>query len=134
MQSRHTVPLTAEGIATLRQHRARQAKEKLALGQVYQDNRLVFCRVDGMSMEPRVFNYHFRRIVQQAGLPPIRLHDACHTYATLLLEQGVATKVVQSILVHTSIAITLDVYSHMSSDLEKQAAEKLNAAFTRGLL
>jgi integrase len=57
----------------------------------------------------------------------MRLHDARHTYATWLLEQGVSPKTVQTMLGHGSIAVTLDIYSHVSLDLEKQAAAKLNA-------
>ena len=49
------------------------------------------------------------------------------------LEQGVSPKVVQTMLGHSSIAVTLDIYSHVSLDLEKQAAAKLNAALTSGL-
>ncbi len=73
------------------------------------------------------------RCLQQAGLPHIRLHDCRHTFATLLLEQGVSPKVVQTMLGHSSIAITLDIYSHVSLELEQQAAEKLNAVLSAGL-
>jgi integrase len=62
----------------------------------------------------------------------IRLHDARHTYATWMLEQGISAKVVQTMLGHSNISITLDVYSHVSLELEKQAAAKLNAALTGG--
>jgi integrase len=65
-------------------------------------------------------------------LPAIRLHDARHTYATWMLEQGISAKVVQTMLGHSNISITLDVYSHVSLELEKQAAAKLNAALTGG--
>jgi len=73
-------------------------------------------------------------MVKQAGLPHIRLHDARPTFATLLLEQGVAAKVAQTILGHGSIAMTLDTYRHVSSELEKQAAKRLEAAFTGRVL
>jgi integrase len=61
------------------------------------------------------------------------LHDARHTFATWMLEQGVSPKVVQTMLGHSSIKITMDLYSHVSLDLERQAAATLNAALTRGL-
>ena len=73
------------------------------------------------------------RMFAPMGLPPLRLHDARHTFATWLLEQGVSPKVVQTMLGHSSIAMTLDTYSHVSLDLEKQAAATLNAALARGL-
>ncbi|HEY7712073.1 MAG TPA: tyrosine-type recombinase/integrase, partial [Candidatus Entotheonella sp.] len=80
--------------------------------------------------DPRTFNVYFNRILKSARLPPIRLHDARHTYATLLLEEGVQAKVVQEILGYGSIAMTLDIYSHVSMDLKREAAAKLNVVFT----
>ena len=56
-----------------------------------------------------------------------------HIYAAWLLEQSVSPKVVQTMLGHSRIAMTLDIYSHVGLDLEKQAAAKLNAALTSGL-
>ena len=94
---------------------------------------MVFCQADGGPIDPRAFNRYFRQILEQAGLPLIRVHDARHTYATWLLEQGVSPKVVQTMLGHSNIAVTLDIYSHVSLDLEKQAAATLHAALTRGL-
>jgi integrase len=63
----------------------------------------------------------------QAGLPKIRFHDGRHTFATLMLELGESAKTVQTMLGHTKIATTLDIYSHVSLDLEKKAAARLNA-------
>ena len=63
----------------------------------------------------------------------MRLHDRRHTYATLLLEHGVSPKVVQTLLGYSSVAITLDIYSHVSLELEKQAASKLDDARSDGL-
>ncbi len=52
----------------------------------------------------------------------------------ILLEQGESPKVVQALLGHSSVAITLDIYSHVSLELEKRAASKLNDAFSAGLM
>jgi integrase len=81
-------------------------------------------------IDPRSVNLYFAHALQRAGLPAVRLYDARHTYATWMLEQGVPPKVVQTILGHGSIAVTLDIYSHVSLDLERQEAAKLNAALT----
>jgi integrase len=62
----------------------------------------------------------------------VNLHDARYTYATWMLEQGISPKTVQTMLEHSSISVTLDVYSHVSLTLEKQAAATLNAALTGG--
>ena len=111
----------------------RIAEEKLALGPAYQDQGLVFCQADGRPIDPRTLNRQFSQALDRAGLPAIRLHDARHSFATWLLEQGVSPKVVQTMLGHSSIAVTLDIYRHVSLDLEKQAAATLNAALAHWL-
>jgi len=128
--SRRTVPIPAECLAALKRHKARQAEEKLMLGQAYEDHGLVFCRPAGIPLDPREFTRHFHTLLRQAGVPPIRLHDARHTFATLMLELGESPKTVQTMLGHSSVAITLDIYSHVSLELEKRAASRLNAALT----
>jgi integrase len=128
--SRRTGPIPEACLAALHQHKARQAEEKLQLGPAYQDHGLVFCRLDGTPMAPEMFPKSFERLIMQAGLPPIRFHDTRHTFATLMLELGESPKTVQTMLGHSRVAITLDIYSHMSLELEKKAAAKLNAAFT----
>jgi integrase len=131
--SRRTIPLPEMCLTALRQHRARQAAERLAYGPGYANHGLVFCREDGRPLDPRTLNEHFRKAITEVGLPPLRLHDARHTFATWLLEQGVSPKVVQAMLGHSSIAMTIATYSHVSLDLEKQAAATLNAALHAGL-
>ena len=125
-----TIPIPQECLAALKQHKARQAEEKLLLGQAYQDHGLVFCQANGKPIDPRNFLRSFDRIIEQAGLPPSRIHDARHTFATLMLELGESPKTVQTMLGHSRVAITLDSYSHVSLELEKKAAAKLNAALT----
>ena len=130
--SRRTVPIPEECQTALQRHKARQAEEKLLLGPAYQEHGLVFCRVDGKPIDPREFTRHFDQVLKRTGLPPIRLHDARHTFATLMLELGESPKTVQAMLGHSSVAITLDIYSHVSLELEKKAASRLNAALTGG--
>jgi integrase len=126
-QSRRTIPIPAGIIEELKRHKARQAQEKLLMGEAYEDHGLVFCQANGQPIDPRNFTRRFERLLQQAELPHIRFHDTRHTFATLMLELGEAPKVVQSMLGHTKISTTLDIYSHVSLDLERQAAAKLNA-------
>ena len=61
-------------------------------------------------------------MVRKAGFPGIRLHDARHTHATLLLEQGVNWKIISERLGHGSVAMTLDLYAHASPGLQQAAA------------
>jgi integrase len=67
------------------------------------------------------------RLHEKAGLPRIRFHDLRHTAATLLLKQGTNPKVVQERLGRPTIAVTLDVYSHVLPDMQTEAAAKLDA-------
>jgi len=131
--SRRTIPLLDICQAALRHHRAQQAEERLRLGAGYTDQGLVFCRANGAPIAPGTLDRTFRLALKRAGVPAIRLHDARHTFATWMLEQGVSPQVVQTMLGHSSIKITMDLYSHVSLDLERQAAATLNAALTRGL-
>jgi integrase len=126
--SKRTIPLPEACVGALKHHKARQAEERLLLGPAYQDNNLVFCRPDGRPHDPRHFSRCFTRVLQQAGLPALSPHKARHTFGTLMMELGENPKVVQEMLGHSSIRVTLDIYSHVSLELEKKAAAKLNAA------
>ena len=81
-----------------------------------------------MPSDPRTFVARFQRMLQHAGLPKVRLHDARHTFATLMLDLGESRKTVQTLLGHSKIATTLDIYSHVSLELEAWAVARLNAA------
>ena len=62
-------------------------------------------------------------MIRRAGLGNVRLHDARHTHASLMLKQGIHPKVVQERLGHSSIQVTLDTYSHVAPGLQQNAAE-----------
>ena len=72
----------------------------------------------------------FNPLLERAGLPRMRFHDLRHTAATLLLAQGVHPKIVQEMLGHASISLTLDTYSHVTPSLQAEAAEKMQAIFS----
>jgi integrase len=130
-QSRRTIPIPEEIIEALKRHKARQAQDRLLMGEAYVDRGLVICQANGQPIDPRNFTRHFERLLRQAGLPKIRFHDGRHTFATLMLELGESAKTVQTMLGHTKIATTLDIYSHVSLDLEKKAAARLNAVLRK---
>jgi integrase len=71
----------------------------------------------------------FKPILKKAGLPDIRFHDLRHTHATLLLQQGVNPKLVQERLGHATISLTLDTYSHVLPNMQKQVVKELDALF-----
>jgi integrase len=79
----------------------------------YEDSHLVFATAKGTPLEAQnVVNRHFKPLLNRAGLPLIRWHDLRHTCATLPLGRGVHPKLVQHLLGHASITMTLDRYSH----------------------
>ena len=70
----------------------------------------------------------FRPLLNRAGLPRIRFHDLRHGAATLLLSEGVPAKVVSEMLGHASVALTLDVYSHVTKSMQQDAANAMARA------
>jgi integrase len=123
---RRSIVLTDDAIRKLKAHRKRQLQERLLMGEAYQDKGLVFCREDGSFLRPDEFTKRFQRLLKKAGLPKVRLHDLRHTHASLLLARGVHPKVVQERLGHSSITMTLDLYSHLTPGLQEAAAATLN--------
>jgi integrase len=93
-------------------------------------NDLVFSTVDGKPLRPNTITRAWTVLAARAGLKVIRLHDARHTHASIMLKQGIHPKIVQERLGHSSIAITLDTYSHVSPGLQEAAAKRFDEAFT----
>ena len=112
----------------LRHHRARQREHKLLLGPAYADHDLVFPEPDGTLWAPDKLTRAFAALVRRHGLEGLRFHDLRHSHATQLLRQGVHPKVVSERLGHATVSITLDLYSHVLPGMQKEAAERLDAA------
>lgn len=110
-------------ISILKEQIAKNNEMKLKLGNIYKDYNIVFCHEDGQYYRPTSINRIFKRFIERSGVPNIRFHDLRHTHATLLLELGVNPKVVADRLGHSSVKITLDTYSHVSLDIQKEVAE-----------
>jgi integrase len=126
-RSRRRISLSTGVRDSLRQHRARQATERLRLGPVWEDYDLVFANEIGKPLDAGNFlRRDFWRALNKAGLPRCRFHDLRHTCATLLLQQGVHPKVVSELLGHGSIGLTLDTYSHIIPDMQQHAATTID--------
>ena len=122
-RSRRTVYLDPQTVDVLREHRRRQREERLIAGPVWDSSTdLVFRDEVGGLVHPDWFTREFRRVVAISGLVPIRLHDLRHTYATLALKAGVHPKVVSERLGHATVGITLDLYSHVTPAIARDAA------------
>ena len=128
-RSRRTVHLAPSAVEVLSDHRLRQLKERHQAGDAYQNGGLVFCRADGRPLEPGWVNVLLHRALAAADLPQIRVHDLRHSAATLLLQKGVHPKVVQELLGHSTIVLTLDTYSHVPPALHQEAANQMESLF-----
>jgi len=126
------VTLTPGAIETLRAHLQRQLAEIEGAGDRYQDQGLVFPSRMGTSMNAKNLTARsFKPLLVKAGLPSsVRLHDLRHTCATLLLGKGVHPKIVQELLGHATIAITLDTYSHVLPNMQGEAVAAMESALT----
>jgi integrase len=122
-----TIAIDPETVALLKHHRAAQIEERLAWGEAWTDTGRVFTREDGTAMRPSTLTQTFDRRVARVPVPRIVLHDLRHTHATLLLAAGVHPKVVQERLGHSSIQITLDIYSHVTPGMQEDAAALIGA-------
>jgi integrase len=113
----------------LRQHKKRQAEERLFAGEKWIGQDLVFSTMKGGPLEHSTVTYAFGKALRVAGLQRIRIHDLRHTAATLLLKHGVHPKVVQELLGHSSITLTLDTYSHVVPSLHVEVAVHMQGIF-----
>jgi integrase len=124
-RSRRSVSLPMVTTAALRAHRIRQATERLAAG--WPDEGLVFANADGHRLCPSNVHESLQRRSRRAGLPAVRVHDLRHTAATLHLAGGTNPKVVQELLGHSTITLTLDTYSHVIEGMQAEAARTMDA-------
>jgi integrase len=93
------------------------------------DDDLVFSTIEGKPLRPNTITRAWTMLTAKAGVKPIRLHDARHTHASIMLKQGVHPKIVQERLGHSSIEITLDIYSHVMPGLQEAAAKRFDDVF-----
>ena len=113
-------------ISILKKRRKAQKENKLKLaGEYNNEHNLVFTKANGEPFNPRYVTRSFKKIAREVGLGQFRLHDLRHTHATLMLKAGVHPKVVQERLGHSSIRQTLDTYSHITPNMQREAVEKL---------
>jgi integrase len=128
-KSRRQVRLTAGATETLKRHRRRQLEERLRIVGLWRDNDLVFTAETGTPLDRHnLCQRSFKPLLEKAGLSGIRFHDLRHTCATLLLTKGVHPKIVQELLGHSTIAITLDTYSHVLPGMGDAAAGAMDEA------
>lgn len=122
-RGRRQVNLTPRTVAVLKAHRKRQLEQRVERAGLYEDHGLIFASEIGTPLNPEnLVKRSFKPLLKRSGLPEIRFHDLRHTCATLLMGRGVHPKLVQELLGHATIAMTLDTYSHYLPSMGDQAS------------
>lgn len=124
-KSRRTVPLPRPVVEALKAHKIAQGKERLAAGPRWRDTDMVFASTVGTPMEPDNLRRSWYRVRQVLSEPLPRFHDLRHTCVTLLLTEGVAPHIVQEIVGHSAIDVTMTIYAHTSLDEKRKALQLL---------
>jgi integrase len=129
--SRRSVKLTSKAIEALKHHLDRQLGEIDRVGSLWSENGLIFASEMGEPLNRHnLTRRSFKPLLMRAELPQIRFHDLRHTCATLLLTRNVNPKIVSEMLGHSTIAITLDTYSHVLPNMRDQAAVAMEEALS----
>ena len=129
--SRRSITIASFALESLQKHRLRQEEARLKADECWQDHDYVFCTLTGTHLRPNHVVDKFKKLLKKAELPDIRFHDLRHSAATLLLGLGIHPKVVQELLGHTQISMTMDIYSHVLPGMQQDAVGKLNSLLTR---
>ncbi|MBM7571564.1 site-specific integrase [Aquibacillus albus] len=123
-KSKRQISISKQLIKMLMNHKEYREGLQVKFGIAYVDNDMVVSTDDGKPMDPRNLLRQFYLHMEKAKLPKLSFHDLRHTHATILMQIGENPKVVSERLGHSRVGITLDLYSHVSDDLQERAAEK----------
>ncbi len=123
---RRVIVLPAMVVGALQKHQMEQEKKRIEAGEKWVGHGLVFCTNCGDYIIPDYADRELHKLLVAAGLPDIRFHDLRHSAATMLLVAGVHPKVVQERLGHSTIAMTMDTYSHVVPSMQQEAAKKID--------
>jgi integrase len=128
-----TVALSATVVEELRRHRLEQAEGLLRLGVRATEDAFVFAQLDGAPYPPDRLTRAWISFAEKSPLPRIRFHDLRHAHATHLLGAGVHPKVASERLGHSRVGITLDLYSHATPGMQREAADIVDAALQKAI-
>lgn len=115
-------------VTILREHGARQERERVLYELIYRDGDWVFCWEDGRPYRPQYFTARFGNLCRKAGVPEIVLHDARHTSATVGADSGVPQHAMRDRLGHADVRTTHEVYTHVLPEAQRKAAEAMERA------
>lgn len=130
-RSRRTIPLPTPVVQALREHRGRQLLERLQLGPAWEGERwgrLVFPNETGGPLSSATVSRHFHLLLKRAGMPKMRVHDLRHGAASLMGALGVPPRVAMEVLGHSQIATTMNLYTHVAPEWQREAAAAVGKA------
>ena len=128
--SRRTVPIESAALDALKTWRTRQIEERLKAGPAWSDSGFVFTSQVGTPLSARNVARRWHQILDAAGVERRGMHAARHTVATLLMAAGKHPSLVQDLLGHSTIRLTLDTYTHVSEHLRSEATSTLSTLLT----
>ena len=126
--SRRLIPMPPSLAILLRSQKEHEEQQKELFGITVAPTDLVFAHLDGSPLDPSTVSHTFAQIVTESGLKNVRFHDLRHAHASLMLRTGANPKVISERLGHSSIAITMDIYSHVMPGLQEEAAIRFEEA------
>ena len=129
-KSKRNIALSPSLVLLLKEHREKQECARLLIGKPLSEDDLVFAHDDGTPLFPNSVSRAWTMLASNVGIKLIRFHDARHTHASLLLKQGAHPRIVQERLGHSTIATTLDVYSHVTPGLQEAVAARFDEAMS----
>ncbi len=132
-RGRRQIALSPSLAILLWEHRLKQEYTRELLGKSLMPTDLVFSHPDGRPLRPNTVSRALPEITRSIGLNGVRLHDLRHAHATILLQQGIHPKIVQERLGHSSVATTLDIYSHVVPGLQEAAARRFDEGLENAL-
>lgn len=124
--SRRKIVLPDIAVQVLKEHRLHQDQMRAKAGEKWYGQGIIFCNRHGRFLNPERVVAMLHRLLEDAGSPDMRFHDLRHSAATILLVAGVHPKVVQERMGHSSIAMTMDIYSHMLPSMQQEVADKID--------
>ena len=127
---RRTLKIGEETLHKLRMHRDRVTILKGQAGPYWQDNDLMFPNTMGNPLDASNLRKDFMKILAEAGLPQMRFHDLRHTAASLMLNHGIPVIVVSRRLGHAKASTTLDIYGHLLTEMQDEAAKLMDELVT----
>jgi integrase len=122
-RSRRTITLGPSAVLALKAHRERAEADRAILGYHIGEEDLVFANPTGSPMLPNTLTHAFTKIARKAGLN-VRLHDMRHSHVSMRIKQGIHDKAIADRVGHSSISTTMDIYGHLFSETQREAAIK----------